>query len=52
MKVSCDQLTLPAGMKADVMDLWSKQVSKNVRGSYGGTVAPHGVVTVRITAVQ
>jgi alpha-galactosidase len=38
-------------LKADVKDLWSKKVSKNVRGSYSGTVAPHGVIMVRITPV-
>jgi alpha-galactosidase len=51
MKVSWDQLNLPAGLKADVKDLWSKQVSRNVHGSYGGTVASHGVIMVRITPV-
>lgn len=51
MKVNWDQLNLPAGLEADVKDLWSKQVSKNVRGSYGGTVASHGVIMVRITPV-
>jgi alpha-galactosidase len=49
MKVEWDQLHLPAGLKADVKDLWSKKVTKNVRGSYGGTVASHGVIMVRIT---
>ena len=51
MKVGWDQLELPAGQKAEVKDLWSKKVSKNVRGSYGGTVASHGVILVRITPV-
>jgi alpha-galactosidase len=51
MKVGWDQLNLPAGLKADVKDLWSKKVSRNVRGSHGGTVAPHGVIMVRITPV-
>lgn len=49
MKVSWEQLNLPAGWKADVKDLWSKQVSKGVRGSYSGTVASHGVIMVRLT---
>ena len=52
MKVSWDQLNLPAGTKANVKDLWSKHVSKNGRGSYGGNVTPHGVIMVRITPVQ
>jgi alpha-galactosidase len=51
MKVGWDQLNLPAGLKADVKDLWSKKASKNVRGSFGGTVAPHSVMMVRITPV-
>jgi alpha-galactosidase len=49
MKVGWDQLNLPAALKADVKDLWSKKVTKGVRGSYGGTVASHGVIMVRIT---
>jgi len=32
-----------------VKDLWSKKVTKGVSGSYGGTVAPHGVIMVRLT---
>ncbi len=51
MKVGWDQLNLPTGMRADVKDLWTKKVSKQVRGSWGGTVAPHGVVMMRITPV-
>jgi alpha-galactosidase len=31
--------------------LWTKKVSKQVRGSYCGTVAPHGVMMLRITPV-
>ena len=48
MKVDWEQLQLPMDQKADVKDLWSKKVTKGVRGSYGGKVAPHGVVMVRI----
>jgi alpha-galactosidase len=51
IKFDWDLLNLPAGLKAEVKDLWSKKVSKNVRGSYGGVVAPHGVIMVRITPV-
>jgi len=51
MKVGWDQLNLPAGLRADVKDLWSKKVAKNVRDSYTGTVASHGVIMVRITPV-
>jgi alpha-galactosidase len=32
-----------------VTDLWSKKVAKGVTGSYGGTVAAHGVIMIRIT---
>ena len=49
MSVDWDLLNLPAGLRADVKDLWSKKVTKRVRGSYGGTVAAHGVLMVRIT---
>ena len=49
IKVGWDQLNLSAGLKANVKDRWSKKVARNVRGSYGGTVAPHGVLMVRIT---
>jgi len=49
MAVDWDLLNLPAGLRADVKDLWSKKVTKRVHGSYGATVAAHGVVMVRIT---
>jgi alpha-galactosidase len=49
MKVAWEQLQLPIDQKADVKDLWNKKVTKGVRGSYGGKVAPHGVIMVRIT---
>ncbi|MDC7675948.1 glycoside hydrolase family 27 protein [Asticcacaulis machinosus] len=49
MSLSWDQIDLPAALKADVKDLWSKAVTKNVKGQFGGTVAPHGVIMVRIT---
>jgi alpha-galactosidase len=52
MKVAWEQLQLPADQKAEVKDLWSKKVSKGVRGSYGGKVAPHGVIMVRITPLR
>ncbi|MGN6421725.1 MAG: hypothetical protein ACTHLA_00285 [Asticcacaulis sp.] len=38
---------LPA--KADVRDLWSKAVKKNVKGGYTGNVPSHGVVMIRVT---
>lgn len=52
MKVAWDQLQMPASQKADVKDLWSKKVTKNASGSYGGKVAPHGVIMVRITPAR
>ncbi|WP_369820616.1 hypothetical protein [Pelomonas sp. Root1217] len=50
MKVAWEQLQWPADQKADAKDLWSKKVTKGVHGSFGGKVAPHGVIMVRIKA--
>jgi alpha-galactosidase len=52
MKVAWELLQLPNDQKADVKDLWSKQVTKNVSGSYGGKVAPHGVIMLRVTPLR
>jgi alpha-galactosidase len=52
MKLTWDRLGLPVDKKADVKDLWSKKVTKNVSGSYGGKVAPHGVIMVRVTPAR
>ena len=49
MTVDWALLNLPAGLRADVKDLWSKKVTRRVRGDYGGTVAAHGVIMLRIT---
>ncbi|MDR7267420.1 alpha-galactosidase [Pelomonas saccharophila] len=49
MKLTWDRLGLPADRKADVKDLWSKKVTKDVSGSYTGKVASHGVIMVRVT---
>jgi alpha-galactosidase len=49
MAVDWDLLNLPAALRADVKDLWSGKVTRRVHGSYGATVAAHGVVMVRIT---
>ncbi|MBW8882886.1 MAG: alpha-galactosidase, partial [Asticcacaulis sp.] len=51
MAVSWEQLNLPGSLGADVKDLWSKRTAHAVRGSYGGTVASHGVLMVRLTPV-
>ena len=49
MTVDWELLNLPAGLRADVKDLWSKKVTRRVLGSYGSTVAAHGVTMLRIT---
>jgi alpha-galactosidase len=49
MKVTWQQLNLPAAWKVDVKDLWSKKVVHGVVGSVARTVASHGVVMVRVT---
>jgi alpha-galactosidase len=52
MKVAWELLQLPIDQKVDVKDLWTKKVTKNVSGSYGGKVAPHGVIMLRITPLR
>ena len=52
MRVDWAQLKLPADQKVDVKDLWSKRVAKGVAGGYGGTVASHGVIMVRLTPAR
>jgi len=49
MRLAWDELQLPATQKADVKDLWSKKLTKNISGGYAAKVAPHGVVMVRVT---
>ncbi len=49
MKLGWDRIQLPADRAADVKDLWSKKLTKSVRGSYHAKVAPHGVVMLRVT---
>jgi len=49
MSVDWTALNWPAGMKADVKDLWSKAVTKNARGAFSASVPSHGVVMVRLT---
>ncbi len=49
MSVDWATLGMAAGEKADVRDLWSKAVSKSVKGSYSATVPSHAVVMVRVT---
>ncbi|ESQ76638.1 alpha-galactosidase [Asticcacaulis sp. AC402] len=49
MSVNWETLQMPTEMKATVKDLWSKQVTRKVKGSYSAEVPSHGVVMVRIT---
>lgn len=49
MSVDWQTLQMPAAMKASVSDLWSKAVSKGVKGSYTATVPGHAVVMVRVS---
>ncbi|HVZ30064.1 MAG TPA: glycoside hydrolase family 27 protein [Asticcacaulis sp.] len=49
MSVNWETLDMPAGLKADVKDLWSKAVKTNVKGSYGASVPSHGVIMLRVT---
>jgi alpha-galactosidase len=51
MAVSWEQLDLPPMLKADVWDLWSGKKNHGVAGRHGGTVASHGVLMFRISAV-
>ncbi|XHS80486.1 glycoside hydrolase family 27 protein [Burkholderiaceae bacterium UC74_6] len=43
------QLEWPAGLKADVSELWSGKKTKGASGRFGGSVAPHGVQMLRLT---
>ena len=49
MRVTWEQLNLPGRAKADVKDLWSHRVTRDVRGGTGGPVASHGVLMLRLT---
>ncbi len=48
MSVDWETLQMPAAMKADVKDLWSKAVTKNVKGKFTADVPSHGAVMIRI----
>ncbi len=50
MKVTWEQLNLPARIKVEVTDLWSKKRIRNVGDGYGDIVAPHGVLMLRLAA--
>ncbi len=49
MAVDWATLNMAASEKADVKDLWSKAVTKAVKGSFGADVPSHGVVMIRVT---
>ncbi len=49
MSIDWQTLQMPAGMKADVKDLWSKVTKTSVKGSFGADVPSHGVVMLRVT---
>ncbi len=49
MSVDWSTLNMAPGEKADVRDLWSKAVSKGVKGAYSADVPSHGVVMVRVS---
>ena len=49
MAVDWATLHMAAGEKADVRDLWSKILLKNVKASYSADVPSHGAVMVRIS---
>ena len=49
IQVTWAQLDLAPQLKAQVHDLWSGRKTRGVSGAYGGRVAPHGVIMVRVT---
>lgn len=49
ISVKWSELNLPAHTSLTVTDLWTKRITKNVKGSYSAKVAPHGVVMIRLS---
>jgi alpha-galactosidase len=49
MSVDWEALQLPASLKADVKDLWTKEIKKGVKGKFIATVPSHGAVMIRLT---
>ena len=47
--VSWPEIGYPATLPANVRDLWEHQDKGKAKGRYAATVAPHGVVMVRVT---
>jgi alpha-galactosidase len=50
ISVSWEALGYPAGLSAEVRDLWTGQVSHKVSGDFSAVVAPHAVVMVKLSA--
>jgi len=48
ISVDWTELGYPRGMKAEVRDLWAHKSLGRSAGSFAATVAPHGVVMVRL----
>ena len=46
--VDWTEIGYPRGMKAEVRDLWAHKSLGRMAGSFSATVAPHGVVMVRL----
>lgn len=44
-----DQLDYPVKLRANIRDLWAHKDLKPATGSFTATVAPHGVVMVKVT---
>ena len=49
IKVTWEQLEWAARMKADVTDLWSGKKTNGVAEQFGGQVASHGVLMLRVS---
>ena len=49
ISVTWEQLEWAAHMKADVIDLWSGKKTAGVAGQFGGQVASHGVLMLRMS---
>jgi alpha-galactosidase len=49
LSVSWEQLDLPARLRADVHELWSGKKMRGVAGRFGGTVASHAVLMIRVS---
>ena len=48
IRADWEMLGYPAGLKAKVRDLWARKDMARASGSIAATVAPHGVVMLRV----